>query len=65
MGQPTFSNVAFPPVATTGLINITTPTSSSFRGDYLFATAFIRRDTRAFVRDDGKPMETSNLFTIR
>jgi hypothetical protein len=65
VGQPTYSNVAFPPVAATGLINITTPTSSSFKGDYLFATAFIRRDTTAFVRDDGKPVENSNLFTIR
>jgi len=65
VGQPTFSNVAFPPTATAGLINITTPTSFSFKGDYLFATAFIQRDTGAFVRDDGKPIENSNLFTLR
>jgi hypothetical protein len=65
VGQPTYSNVAFPPVATAGSIRITTPTSSSFKGDYLFAAVFIRRDTRAVVRDDGKPVENSNLFTIR
>ena len=65
VGQPTYSNIAFPPVATTRVINITTPGSSSVIGDYVFATAFIRRDTRGFVRDDGKPVENSNLFTIR
>jgi hypothetical protein len=65
VGKPTYSNVAFPPVATAGSIDITTPTSSSLKGDYLFATAFIRRDTKTFVRTDGKPVENSNLFTIR
>jgi hypothetical protein len=65
VGQPTYSNVAFPPVATAGSIRITTPTSSSFRGDYVFATAFVRCDTRTFVRTDGKPVENSNLFIIR
>ena len=65
VGKPTYSDTAFPPVATAGVINITTPGSSSFKGDYLFAAAFVRRDTRAFVRDDGKPAENSNLFIIR
>jgi hypothetical protein len=38
--------------------------SSSYKGDYVFASAFIRQDTRNFVRTDGKPVENSNLFTI-
>ena len=65
IGKPTYSNIAFPPVATAGLVNITTPRSSSYKGDYVLATAFIRRDTRNFVRTDGRPVENSNLFTIR
>ena len=65
VGKPTYSNVAFPPVAAAGSIRITTTRSSSFKGNYVFATAFVRRDTRAFVRTDGKPVDNSNLFTIR
>jgi hypothetical protein len=64
IGKPTYSNIAFPPVATAGLVNITMQGSSSYKGDYVFASAFIRQDTRNFVRTDGKPVENSNLFTI-
>ena len=64
VGQPTFSGVAFPPVPISGTVAVTTPAASSFAGDYVFATAFIRRDTGGFVRTDGLPVENSNLFTI-
>ncbi len=65
VGDPTFSNVAFPPVPTSGSLNISAPSAPGFAGDYVFATAFIRRDTDGFVRTDGMPVENSDLFTIR
>ena len=65
VGAPTYSNVSFPPVALSNSINIATPTDHSFAGDYVFATAFIRSDGAGFVRDDGLPVENSNLFQIQ
>jgi len=65
VGEPSLSNVAFPPAPTFGTLMLKIPTGSAYRGDYVFATAFIRRTTRTFVRADGKPVENSNLFMIR
>jgi len=61
---PTFSNVAFPPFPIAGSLTILAPSAAGFAGDYVFATAFIRRDTKQFVRTD-LPVENSNLFTIQ
>jgi len=61
---PTFSNVAFPPVPTAASLTILAPSAAGFAGDYVFATAFIRRDTQQFVRTD-LPVENSNLFKIQ
>lgn len=61
---PAFSKASFPPVAYTGSFKIAAPTASSFAGNYVFAAAFIRRDTKGFVRTDGLPVENSNMFVI-
>ena len=61
---PAFSNVSFPPIALSGSIEITTPVNPAFAGEWVFATAFIRRDTGQFVRMDWLPVENSNLFTL-
>ena len=63
--EPTWSNVSFPPVKTAGSFTIRTPNNPAIAGDYVFATAFIKADGRGFVRDDGLPVENSNLFSIR
>ena len=63
--EPAFSNVVFPPAPLSGSIDFTAPTDPAFANGYVFATAFIRRDTGGFVRTDGLPVENSNLFTIQ
>ncbi len=63
--EPTFSGVAFPPVALSGSRNINVPANPALAGDWVFATAFIRRDTGVFVRDDGLPVENSNAFQVQ
>lgn len=65
LGAATWSNVAFPPAPTSGSINLTIPPGPSLAGDWVFATAFIRLDNGRFVRSDGKPVESSNVFSIR
>ena len=62
---PTYENVSFPPVALTGTKPLAIPNNPALAGDWVFATAFIRRDNGQFVRPDGKPVENSNIFSIR
>ncbi len=64
-GDPSLGNVAFPPAPLVGILAIKVPTGSAYRGGYVFATAFVGRATRTFIRIDGKPVENSNMFTIR
>jgi hypothetical protein len=63
--EPTWRNVVFPPAPILGAFRIVSPSSPAYTGDYIFATAFIHHGTGRFVRDDGMPVENSNLFTIR
>jgi outer membrane protein assembly factor BamB len=63
--EPTFRNIPFPPIPTSGSVSIPVPAVSGLAGNYVFATAFIRRDTGVFVRADGLPVENSNLFLIQ
>jgi uncharacterized repeat protein (TIGR03803 family) len=65
VGAPTWSNVSFPPVATLGFQGITTPTDAAFRGNWVFAAAFIYSNGSGFVRTDATPVENSNLFRIQ
>jgi hypothetical protein len=59
--EPTWRDVSFPPVVISGSIAVGIP---EFPGDFVIATAFIRRSNGRFVRDDGLPVENSNGFTI-
>lgn len=59
--DPTWSYVAFPPLATSGTLNIWLRAPS---GNYVWATAFRRRDTGQFVRTDLQ-VENSNQFSVR
>lgn len=59
--EPTWNGVSFPPVAFAGTLRTALPEEP---GDYVFAVAFIRSDTGAFVRPDGQPVENSNKFVI-
>jgi hypothetical protein len=61
---PTYEDVSFPPVALAGSKAIAVPDNPALAGDWVFATAFIRRDTHDYVRTDGKPVENSNIFSI-
>jgi outer membrane protein assembly factor BamB len=63
--EPTWSSVAFPPVPMSGSTSLPVPTNLGLAGDWIFATAFVRRDTGGFVRTDGLPVENSNAFTIQ
>lgn len=63
--EPTFRNLSFPPIPTSASVSIPVPALPGLAGNYLFATAFIRRDTGAFVRADGLPVENSNGFLIQ
>jgi hypothetical protein len=62
---PTFRDVVFPPVPIASSLTVGAPKTAGFAGDYVFAIALIRRDTKNFVRTDGLPVENSNIFTIR
>lgn len=57
VGAPTWSNVSFPPIPTSGQVKLTLP--KGLEGQAYFGVAMIRRDTGAFVRDDGYPIEVS------
>jgi len=61
--EPTYGNVAFPLVATAGSLSVVVPASAGYAGDYVFATAFIRHGAGSFIRDDGLPVENSNMVT--
>ena len=63
--EPTWSFVSFPPAATSGSVRVTAPASALFAGDYVFATAFMYSGVGLFIRDDGLPVENSNIFTIQ
>lgn len=62
--EPTWSGIAFPPAPISGSTSLTVPANPALAGDWVFGTAFIRRDTGQFVRDDGKPVENSNAFAV-
>jgi hypothetical protein len=59
---PTWSGVAFPPVAFEGRLSFTTPPSDYFVGDWVFATAFLYEDGTP-VRAD-LPVENSNITRL-
>lgn len=59
---PTWTGISFPPVAASGTLSLSLPPAP---GDYVIATAFRYHGTTIYVRSDGKPVENSNLFTIR
>jgi len=63
VGAPTFSGVKLPSPPVTGSLPVTAPVSPGYAGNYVFATAFIRRDNGRFVRTD-LPVENSNSFTL-
>lgn len=63
--RPTWSGVVFPPAPTSGSRAVSIPFSTSLAGDWVFAAAFVRSDTGAFIRTDGLPVENSNAFTIQ
>ena len=65
VGAPTWSGVAFPPAPLTGTKALAIPNNTALAGDWVFAAAFIRADGSGYVRTDGKPVENSNLFSIR
>ncbi len=62
--EPTWSNIAFPPVAASGSRTISVPSNPAISGDYAFAVVLVLRDTGNFVRTDGLPVENSNFFRI-
>ena len=59
---PTWSGVAFPPVAASGTLTVTLP---AVPGDYVLATAFRYAGTTIYVRSDGLPVENSPVFSVR
>ena len=64
VGAPTWSGVVFPGAPTSGSKQVTLPTDSSFKGDWVFATAFMKADGSGPVRTD-PPVENSNVFSIQ
>lgn len=66
VAEPTWSNLRFLPGAGTdrGSLTLNAPASPLFGGDWVFAAVFIRADTGRFVRNDGTPVENSNLFRL-
>lgn len=65
VGNPTYHDAMFKPGQPIGYVNMKLSASEMYKGNYVFVTAFIRRDTGEFVRTDGKPVETSNLFRVK
>lgn len=65
VGEPTYSNIAFPPGPVSGSKQIEVPDNPALAGDWVFATAFVKADGSGFVRTDGTPVENSNVFSIR
>jgi len=55
--------VAFPPVDLSGTLAFVTPTDPYFRGNWVFATAFLYSDGSGWVRAD-LPVENSNRTTL-
>ena len=63
LGFPTFRFPSFPSGDVRGSFTVNTVASGIYRGRYAFAAVFVRRDTGAFVRNDGYPAAGSGAFT--
>jgi hypothetical protein len=59
---PTFSGVVFPAAGAAGELRMQAPAISGGWTDFIFAAAFVYRDTGVFVRPDGMPVENSNVI---
>jgi hypothetical protein len=62
--EPCWKNVVFPPAPYWGTLRLTMPLSPAFYGDWVFAAAFFRKSPAGPVRDDGLPVENSNITTL-
>jgi hypothetical protein len=65
IGKPTFSNISFPPAATSGSLIFRIPAASGVEGEWKFATAFFYSEGGGSVRDDGLLVENSRRFNVR
>ncbi|MDD5555869.1 MAG: S8 family serine peptidase [bacterium] len=61
---PCWRGVVFPPTPLAGTLRFTVPPDPSFHGDWVFATAFFLKDPPGPVRDDGLPVENSDIATV-
>ncbi|MDD5556415.1 MAG: hypothetical protein PHN82_04095 [bacterium] len=62
---PCWRDVVFPPAPLLGTLDLAVPADPSFHGNWVFATTFVRKGPPGgFVRDDGRPVENSNIATV-